>query len=90
MTGAGISRKIDITGTSIGKRYARKDELGVPFAIMVDSETSVTIRERDSKETIRVSVEEVDSIVKEVIEGHRTWENVLWRYQNHINNTAND
>ena len=52
VTGASISHKIDITGTSIGKRYARKDELGVPFAITVDSETSVTIRERDSKEKI--------------------------------------
>ena len=62
----------------------------MPFTITVDSEKSVTIRERDSKEQIRVSVEGVASIVKEVIEGHRTWENVLWRYQNHINNTAND
>lgn len=49
LTRAGLSHKIDITGPSIGKRYARTDELGVPFSIMVDSETSVTIRERDSK-----------------------------------------
>ena len=35
------------------------DELGVPFVITVDSVTSVTIRERHSKEKIRVSVEEV-------------------------------
>ncbi|KAH9698296.1 hypothetical protein KPL71_023961 [Citrus sinensis] len=39
----GISHKIDITVTSIGKRYARTDELGVPFAITVDSTSSVTI-----------------------------------------------
>ena len=90
LTGVGISRKIDITGSSIGKRYARKDELGFPFAITVDSETSVTIRERDSKEQIRVSVEEVASVVKEVTEGHNTWEDVLWRYPTHINNTADD
>ncbi|PRQ39756.1 putative glycine--tRNA ligase [Rosa chinensis] len=37
LTAAGISHKMDTTGTSIGKRYARTDELGVPFAIMVDS-----------------------------------------------------
>ena len=67
LSGVGISHKIDITGTSISKRYARTDELGVPFAITVDSETSVTIRERDSKEKIQVSVEEVASTVKEVI-----------------------
>ena len=90
LTGVGISHKIDITSTSIGKRYARTDELGVPFAITVDSETSVTIRERDSKEKIQVSVEEVASIVREVTEGHSTWENVLWRYPTHINNTTDD
>jgi len=90
LTGAGISHKIDITGTSIGKRYARTDELGVPFAITVDSETSVTIRERDSKEQIRVSVEEVASVVKEVTEGQSTWADVLWRYPTHTANTTND
>ena len=90
LTRAGISHKIDITDTSNSKRYATTDELGVPFAITVDSETSVTIREKYSKEQIRVSVEEVASIVKEVTEGHRTWTNVLWRYPTHINNTTND
>ncbi|KAG0495670.1 hypothetical protein HPP92_000361 [Vanilla planifolia] len=45
--------KVLILGTSIGKRYARTDEIGVPFAITVDSTTTVTIRERDSKEQIQ-------------------------------------
>jgi glycyl-tRNA synthetase (class II) len=39
-----------VTGASIGKQYAKTDELGVPFAVTVDSTTSVTIRERDSKQ----------------------------------------
>ncbi|KAH9329947.1 hypothetical protein KI387_002055, partial [Taxus chinensis] len=68
LTAAGISHKIDMTGASIGKRYARTDELGVPFAITVDFDTSATIRERDSKDQIRVPVEEVASVVKEVTE----------------------
>ena len=45
-----------VTGTTIGKRYARTDELGIPFAITVDRDTldagskqgTVTVRERDS------------------------------------------
>ena len=90
LTGEGISRKIDIIGTSIGKRYARKNELGVPFPITVDSKTLVTIRERDSKEKIRFLVEEEAYVVKEVTEGHSTWAYVLWRYPNHINNTTDD
>ncbi|XVE63781.1 hypothetical protein DITRI_Ditri07aG0047500 [Diplodiscus trichospermus] len=80
LTTAGISYKIDMTGTSIGKRYARTDELGVPFAITVDSASSVTIRERDSKVQIRVDVEEVASVVKEVTEGQRTWNDMLSKY----------
>eukprot|EP00252_Welwitschia_mirabilis_P020147 TRINITY_DN4870_c0_g1_i1.p1 TRINITY_DN4870_c0_g1~~TRINITY_DN4870_c0_g1_i1.p1 ORF type:complete len:798 (-),score=156.80 TRINITY_DN4870_c0_g1_i1:241-2328(-) len=83
LTSAGISHKIDITGTTIGKKYARTDELGVPFAITVDSEASVTIRERDSKEQIRVSVDEVASVVKEVAEGQSTWTDILWRFPTH-------
>lgn len=38
----GILHKIDITDTSIGKQYARTDELRVLFAITVDSDSSVT------------------------------------------------
>ncbi|KAG8388166.1 hypothetical protein BUALT_Bualt02G0097600 [Buddleja alternifolia] len=83
LTAFGISYKIDITGTSIGKRYARTDELGVPFAVTVDSTSSVTIRERDSKQQIRVNVDVVASLVKEVTDGVSTWADVLWRYPTH-------
>ncbi|RXH80088.1 hypothetical protein DVH24_041235 [Malus domestica] len=73
LTAAGISHKIDITGTSIGKKYARTDELGAPFAITVDSTTSVTIRERDSKDQVRVNLKEVVVVVKELTAGLKTW-----------------
>lgn len=46
---SGISNKVDDTGVSIGKRYSRTDELGIPFAITVDPDTQndlgVTLRE---------------------------------------------
>ncbi|CAK7336847.1 unnamed protein product [Dovyalis caffra] len=80
LAAVGISYRIDITGTSIGKRYARTDELGIPFAITVDSTSSVTIRERDSKVQIRVDVEEAASVVKELTNGQSTWANVLYKY----------
>jgi glycyl-tRNA synthetase len=83
LTAEGISQKIDITGTSIGKRYARTDELGVPFAVTVDSASSVTIRERDSKEQIRVNVEEVASVVKQVVDGLKTWAEISTKYPAH-------
>lgn len=52
-----ISNKIDSSAASIGKRYSRADELGVPFDITVDFETmkdnNVTIRERDSMQQVK-------------------------------------
>lgn len=79
-----------LTGTSIGKRYARTDELGVPFAITVDSASSVTIRERDSKFQIRVNVEEAASVVKDVTDGLRTWDDVWASFPHHVSASAED
>ncbi|KAJ9140084.1 hypothetical protein P3X46_030771 [Hevea brasiliensis] len=67
------SKGLYTISTSIGKRYARTDELGVPLAITVDSTSSVTVRKRDSKVQIRVAVGEVASIIKEVTDGQSTW-----------------
>lgn len=57
LTAAGLSNIIDTTGNTIGKRYARTDEIGVPFAITVDfqalEEGTVTVRERDSMAQVR-------------------------------------
>jgi glycyl-tRNA synthetase len=43
---------------SIGRRYARMDEIGTPFSVTVDHDTlegkGVTVRERDSQQQIRV------------------------------------
>ena len=52
-------------GGSIGRRYARADEVGVPFCITVDRETlsagTVTIRERDSKAQVKVQTGELSA-----------------------------
>ena len=58
----------DVTG-SIGKRYRREDEIGTPFCICVDFETeedkSVTIRDRDTMEQIRLPISEVKKYIEE-------------------------
>lgn len=79
-----------LLGTSIGKRYARTDELGVPFAVTVDSTTSVTIRERDSKDQVRVDVENAASVIREVSEGQRTWEDVWATFPHHSSTAADE
>ena len=48
---------------SIGRRYARADEIGVPFAITIDHETlknnTVTIRDRDTTKQERVKIQDI-------------------------------
>ena len=61
----------DVTG-SIGKRYRRQDEIGTPFCVTVDFETlennTVTVRDRDTMQQIRVSVDEAIKYIEEKIE----------------------
>lgn len=48
---------------SIGRRYARADEIGVPYAITVDHQTledgTVTIRDRDTTQQIRINIDDI-------------------------------
>lgn len=49
---------------NIGKRYRRQDEIGTPYTVVIDFETiegdgTVTVRDRDTTEQKRVSVEEL-------------------------------
>ncbi|OWM76277.1 hypothetical protein CDL15_Pgr009923 [Punica granatum] len=90
LTAAGVSHIIDMSGNTIGKRYARTDELGVPFAITADSESDVTIRERDSKDQVRISVDEVALVVKGLTDGQRTWADIWAAYPHHSSASADD
>ena len=52
---------------SIGKRYRRQDAIGTPYCVTVDHQTlednTVTLRERDSMEQTRVSVDDLHRII---------------------------
>jgi glycyl-tRNA synthetase len=65
---AGINASYD-EQQSIGKRYARHDEIGTPYCLTVDHQTledrTVTIRDRDTTTQDRVSIEEALSVVQE-------------------------
>jgi len=58
----GFSAEYDEAG-SIGRRYARFDEIGTPLCITVDYQTlkddTVTIRDRDSWKQIRMHIEDL-------------------------------
>ncbi len=54
---------------SIGKRYRRQDEIGTPYAVTIDFDTlednTVTLRDRDSMEQIRLDIDELISYIEE-------------------------
>ncbi len=60
----------DDTG-SIGKRYRRSDAIGTPYAITIDDDTindgTVTLRDRDTMEQVKMSIDEVISYVNDRI-----------------------
>ena len=57
---------------SIGRRYARVDEIGVPLAITVDYQTledeTVTLRDRDTWKQVRVRIDSLPIAVKRFIQ----------------------
>src|SRR5688572_29925336 len=67
---AGFPSQYDDSG-SIGKRYRRHDEIGTPFCITIDGQSSgdqsVTVRDRDSMEQARISVGAIESYLLERI-----------------------
>lgn len=77
----GISCKVDDGNQTIGKRYARTDEIGIPFGITVDKETltddSVTLREIESTKQIRVPIRELVTLVQDLIEGEITFLDII-------------
>ncbi len=62
-----INSSLDVQ-QSIGKRYARHDEIGTPYCITIDNQSvmdqTVTIRDRDTSLQERISMEKCIEIVK--------------------------
>ena len=60
---------------SIGKRYARLDEIGVPFCITIDFDSltnnDVTLRERDTGAQKRVKISELNNVLAQSLYGKK-------------------
>nr|BAE88416.1 unnamed protein product [Macaca fascicularis] len=86
LTRHGVSHKVDDSSGSIGRRYARTDEIGVAFGVTIDFDTvnktphTATLRDRDSMRQIRAEVSELPSIVRDLANGSITWADVEARY----------
>ena len=79
-----LPTRVDKSSAALGRRYARSDELGVPFAITVDFNTvvdqTVTLRERDSMIQVRLPYKEVTHLLFLVCHGKLTWEKIMEKY----------
>jgi glycyl-tRNA synthetase len=69
---AGIATMYD-EQAAIGKRYRRQDEIGTPWCITIDSDTAkdqtVTLRDRDSLEQIRIPMKDVTAEIQRRLRG---------------------
>lgn len=59
--------EFDLSG-SIGKRYRRQDEIGTPYCVTFDFESlednSVTVRDRDTMQQERISIDDLNNYLK--------------------------
>ncbi|GMI09157.1 hypothetical protein TrVE_jg12640 [Triparma verrucosa] len=79
-----LSSRIDDSTASLGKRYARADEVGIPFAITVDFDTvsssTVTLRDRDTMQQIRAKISDIVGLLKALCTEKMVWEDVVAKY----------
>lgn len=65
---------------SIGRRYRRNDEIGTPYCVTIDHDTlsnnTVTIRDRDSMQQIRVRVNDIEQILNDLIYENLSFESM--------------
>ncbi|MCD6229661.1 MAG: glycine--tRNA ligase [Candidatus Diapherotrites archaeon] len=75
----GLACAFDDKG-SIGKRYARHDEIGTPFCITFDSDSlkdnTVTLRDRDTAQQKRVEIEELPLLLLNLISGKKIFSEI--------------
>lgn len=77
LRGKRLMAEYDDSG-SIGRRYARADEIGTPHCVTVDHQTleddTVTIRDIDSTEQVRVEAERLPSVLRSLLDGEMGFE----------------
>ncbi len=65
---------------SIGRRYARADEIGIPYCVTVDFDSekdkSVTVRDRDTTKQVRVKLSELKSVLQKLIDGEMRFKDI--------------
>src|SRR5437764_1850575 len=71
-----VQAEYDESG-AIGRRYRRQDEIGTPWGVTIDGESlknrTVTVRDRDSLEQVRIAIDELaDDVERRLRESWRS------------------
>jgi glycyl-tRNA synthetase len=81
-----LATRVDMSSATLGRRYARCDELGLPFAVTVDFQSvkdgTVTLRERDSCKQVRLHKDEVTYLMFQAVHNKITWDKIMSKYPN--------
>jgi glycyl-tRNA synthetase len=79
-----IVSRVDSSSGSVGRRYARADELGIPFGATVDFQTllddSVTLRDRNTMAQVRVPLSRLNALLQQLIAETLSWDQVMTRF----------
>jgi len=71
----GLPHKVDASSGSIGKRYARTDEIAIPYGVTLDFHTvkitppTVSLRDRDTTGQLRIPLSEVAGVIDKLVGG---------------------
>ena len=80
-----LSTRVDSSSGSVGRRYCRADELGIPFGVTVDFQTlidnTVTLRDRDSMAQVRVAISQLLPLILQLVAETITWAKVMSRFR---------
>ncbi|KAL7676385.1 hypothetical protein ACOME3_002639 [Neoechinorhynchus agilis] len=82
---SGIAHRVERSSSaSIGKRYARCDEIGIPYGITIDFDSlkqrDCTIRQRDTMQQIRVKLSDLTKILLDAVNGNVEWSRLMEMY----------
>lgn len=81
---AGLANKVDSSSGTIGRRYSKADELGIPFGVTVDFQTltddAVTVRERDTMTQVRLPLRRLLEVLSGLVSEELLWTVVCKRY----------
>ena len=81
---ATIVCRVDSSAGTVGRRYARADELGIPFGVTVDftslQDDTVTLRDRNTMAQVRIPIKELKGVIADLCAENYKWAHVTHRY----------